>query len=1156
MNFKLSFFLFIFYPFVVPAQINKVQFKHLNIQLSGYSVSCFTQDYKGFMWIGTTNGLNKFDGNTSIYYTHTSNNNSISNNTITTLYESKDSTLWIGTRYGLNVYNREKDSFINYYYKDTKQQSLNTPSINDITEDKTGNIIIATDRGLCIIDKKQKKIVPIKYKNKIETLKKLNLLVFNKVYTLKNGNIWGITDAGIVYEYNPLKKTIRHLSFKDKKGGIFNIGYTTDICETSDGKIWISGGIKGLIRVDSVYKGSIMYRRFTHDPRNINSLSTNNLISLQVYNKTQILIGTENNVLNLFDPKTEKFYRFNNPNDEQYNIPANSFWDIYKDKNNRYWIGTFSDGIYIIDNKPTSFNSFYHTSCNKEGLPDYPVTSFMEDDKGNLWVGTDGGGLVYWDKSLNKFYPFEKIIKNNDVKPQSNAVLCLYKTKRGEIWAGFYRGGIVIIDNKNHIRQLSKNDGLSTNSISAITEDEKGTIYIGTFSSGLNIYYPKTRKIRIFKPSTNNKNSPKKGNINLLYFDHKKRLYIAYENLGFDMVTFNDPEHPVFKHFETSQNSKGISSNKVFTITEDHFGNIWIGTATGLNKFNPETGQFELYKPENNILSNTILGLVKDNKAKLWMSTYNGIWFFDLKTAKFKQYTEVDGIKEMRFNKRASYYKNDKGKIFFGAKGCFTTFFPDSIKNDRTQYKLYLTNFLLFNKPVKIGGKDSPLKKQISETSKITLNYDQSVFTIEYTALNYLTPEKVNYAYMLENFETDWNYVGKKRTATYTNLNPGIYKFKVKCTDASGNWSNKIKTINIEILPPFWQTNIFYTLIAFLILSGFYLFHQTKTKRIRAQKAILEKTVKDRTKELKEINTRLEEKNEEIFEQKEELHAQSESLEQSNKELEEKTKELLFHKNKLEELVKQRTSELEKAKHKAEESDRLKSAFLANMSHEIRTPMNAIVGFTQLLNDDIDSEIKNKYIKQIQASTDSLLMLIDDILDLSKIESGQLKIEINSFDVNQLIEEIFTDSLVINKNKNIELRLKNKIKSKKLRLNSDKKRIKQILMNLMSNALKFTEKGYVELGFEYDDKFLKFYVKDTGIGISQDMQKAVFERFKRISDHKNRLYRGTGLGLSITKKLALLLGGDIIVHSTLNKGSNFILILPKSIIDNTISQNV
>lgn len=1130
------------------AQYKEIEFRHLDVQISGYSVKSFVQDYKGFMWIGTSNGLNRYGGNRISYFMHDEAlNSSISDNGIMALYESKDSSLWIATTHGLNYYNRKKNNFIQYYYKNSdKNSELN--SISDISEDSKGNIWLATFGGMCVFNKAKKKIDT--FEEHFKFTKNRVSEKFNALYRLKKDVFLAGSVTGDIYEYDIENKTVKKLKFDNGNEAEIDLNYITDICQTRNGKIWVSTNKTGLIRIDKIKDGHVWYKQFLHKANNPNSLTSNNILSLNVFNDKYLLIGTENSYFNILDINTNKFSYFSEDKGIKNGIPQNSFWTIYKDKRNNWWIGTFSKGIYIID-KPLSFKSYYYNRCKPHSIPDFPVTSFVDDDKGNMWIGMDGGGVRYWNRALNEFYPIEQILKYSADRIRSKANLCLYKTSKLDIWAGFYKGGIIIIDHKNRIKQLTMVDGLSSNSISSIVENKQGIIYIGTYGGGVDFYNPKTGKISNLS-LWNNAHDLSSADVNVLYVDSHDRLFVAYRNgrKGFDVVSIDSAHQPEIKHYGTKRGSANhLSGNNVFSFAEDSFGNIWIATNDGLNKFTVQTEKFETYKPENNVLSNTIVGIIPDNSGNLWLSTYNGIWSFNIKSEKFRQYTQADGIEKIRFNKRTSFYKNNKGEIFFGANGCFTSFYPDSIKPDTSENRLYITDFLIFNKPVKIDSLGSPLKKQISETKKLTLTYNQSVFTLKYVALNYKASNKINYAYKLENFEKDWNYVGKKRSATYTNLDPGKYFFKLKCTNSAGDWSKNITVLEIEILPPFWRTYWFYLSMLFLLLLSFYIFYTEKTRRIISQNLLLEQKVKKRTLELKELNTRLEEKNEEIFEQKEELHAQSETLSKSNRELKQKTKELLFHQNKLEELVKIRTAELEKSKLKAEESDRLKSAFLANMSHEIRTPLNAVVGFSQLLSiQDLDNETKESYLQQIQSNTDTLLMLIDDILDLSKIESGQISIENSEFNLAELMYEIHADNKVVHKNNKVELRLNNVEKANGIRIKSDRKRMKQILMNLYSNARKFTEEGFIEMGFEREKNLIKIYIKDTGIGISPNELDGIFVRFKRVIHQKGKLFRGAGLGLSIVKKLAYLLGGEIIVESEINKGSVFIFVLSEDII--------
>ena len=494
--------------------------------------------------------------------------------------------------------------------------------------------------------------------------------------------------------------------------------------------------------------------------------------------------------------------------------------------------------------------------------------------------------------------------------------------------------------------------------------------------------------------------------------------------------------------------------------------------------------------------------------------------------------------------------------MYFGGLNGFNVFNPDSLKDNKTVPPVLLTGFLLFNKSVPIGIKDSPLQKHISQTKKIILKHKQSFFTFQYIALNYIFSENNQYAYMMRGFDKDWNYVGNKREATYTNLNPGEYTFTVKASNNDGVWNEEGASIDVIILPPWWKAWWFITLFSVLVASLLTGFYVNRTNRYRKNQIILESMVQHRTRELKEINKALEEKQKEINLQKEELEKKKNSLQEANtilldqqKRIIDQNAELDKHRNELESLVSERTRELEIAKKRAEDADTLKSAFLANMSHEIRTPMNAIVGFAGLLNDpDITEEEKREFVGHIRTNSDSLLMLINDILDLSMIEANQITIRKEPFFLNELLDQIYSVHSLHNKKASLEITLNNSLRSENLRLNTDKLRLKQILTNFMSNACKFTDNGTVELGLTKKDDSLNFYVKDTGIGIAGKDIEHLFERFRKLGEDTTSLIRGAGLGLAISKRLAELLGGKIEVFSALGKGSLFTFTIPANII--------
>jgi len=364
--------------------------------------------------------------------------------------------------------------------------------------------------------------------------------------------------------------------------------------------------------------------------------------------------------------------------------------------------------------------------------------------------------------------------------------------------------------------------------------------------------------IKTYSNDASDSNSLSNNNINILYIDNNDRLWIGFSNGGLDMMTKKEDGTINFTHYKNNpQDYNSLSDNTVLAITEDSKGNIWLGTRDGLSMLDVKTNKFTIYRNADGLPSNTVVGIIEDDNNNLWLSTLNGLSMFNPKTKTFKNYNTSDGLQGQKFNNRASYYKNSKGELFFGGNKGFSTFKPEKIKYDRSFPNLYLIDFKLFNKTVKIGMQNSPLKKHISETSKLELTYDQSVFTIEYVALNFKDPSKIQYAYKLKKLEKEWNYVGNKRTATYTNLDAGTYVFMVKSTNFEGDWNKEFTSIEIKILPAWWATWWFRVFIAALLIISIALFIKYKTQQLQKSKQALETKVKEATDEVENRNAKL-----------------------------------------------------------------------------------------------------------------------------------------------------------------------------------------------------------------------------------------------------------------------------------------------------------
>ena len=550
--------------------------------------------------------------------------------------------------------------------------------------------------------------------------------------------------------------------------------------------------------------------------------------------------------------------------------------------------------------------------------------------------------------------------------------------------------------------------------------------------------------------------------------------------------------------------------------------------------YNKKTKAFKVFRDEDGLPSNVILTIVEDNNHNMWVSTSNGLSNIIItkdkksKTYKyrFKNYDVNDGLQGNEFNEKA-VFKTSEGELLFGGSNGFNLFNPDDIKAININSEVVFTDFQVFNKSVTnkefING-NQILKKCISYTREITLTYKENVFTVEFADLNFLHPERCQYSYKLENFNKEWLFTdGRNRKATYTNLDPGTYIFKVKTTNTDGTWNTNGAFLTINILPPWWQTIIFKILVLIGVISASILFYFNRSNRWKKQQHILENKVNERTTELSDAYSLLEKRQHKISAQ--------------NKELEK-------HRNQLEELVLERTAELDKARLKAEESDRLKSAFLANMSHEIRTPLNAIVGFSSLLdNENLTKKDINNYIDKININSDSLLILINDILDLSKIEANQIKINKSVINVNLILEEL-ENYYDLEKTRDVSINFTNRKDKQKVLLYNDPVRLKQVMSNLLDNSKKYTDKGFIKFGYKLAPDKIQFFVSDSGVGIKESNFNTIFNHFYKIETNGKKIYRGTGLGLAISKRLVELMGGEIWLESEYGKGTTFYFSLP------------
>ncbi|MCB9263792.1 MAG: response regulator, partial [Lewinellaceae bacterium] len=799
-----------------------VRFDQLNVEhgLSQNTVNCIIKDSRGYLWIGTNDGLNRYDGYQFAVFRHLKqDSSSLSDNKVYALLEDRAGRLWVGTKNGLNRYDRNKGCFMRFGGLHGRPAGLKDHFIRSIYEDESGRIWVGTLKGgLSLWQPDEKKFASI------SPPPGQGLPAFEDVSSIlecRNGEFWVATDAPGLYRLNRNNFAWEFFPFKSSE----EAGKTAKkLFEDQMGNLWVATQGNGAFRLD---QGRRRLSHFTAAP---GSLPHSIVKDITEDEAGRIWLATDGGGITIYNPQKEEFSYIKYHPGSAHSLASNSVYTFFKDQEGILWVGTFDGGICVHNRNN---KKFHHTGMGPEkenGLSHRSVLCFLEDHEQGVWVGTDGGGLNYFNPRKQTV---EYCLQKEENGLSSNVVAALYEDRRHRIWIGTYTGGLQRLEKGRGITATYKHipedpHSICNNNVWALLEDGAGRFWVGTLG-GLELFNPESGHFTHIRTQGLASDDPYLERVTELYESREGRIWVGGKG-----VRYFDPVSGALKFLEgeAGQAIRPFDSRAFF---EDSHHNIWIGTeGGGLFLLGADGRQFRNYTVSDGLPSNTVHTVFEDNKGFLWMSTNEGLSRADpakLLVANigggknhFRNYCKKDGLQSNQFSYSAGL-KAHSGELYFGGINGFNHFLPEEIKDNPYKPAIEITGLKVFDQYVTAGEEGSPLERPISELSELTLNHQQSqVFSLEFTALNFTSSEKNQYAYKLEGFMDEWSYIGTRRTATFTNLNPGTYTFLVKAANNDGVWNEEGKALKLKILPPFWKTNwayAAYIVFSLLMLLGF-----------------------------------------------------------------------------------------------------------------------------------------------------------------------------------------------------------------------------------------------------------------------------------------------------------------------------------------------
>lgn len=1038
----------------VVAQTGK--FYSTNNELSSSLINQIFQDKKGFIWIATEYGLNRFDGLRFLNYKHVSGDStSIKNNYVRTLFEDSRQNLLVGCIDGLMKYDSETDAFEEIPMMRTGKRVY--PHITQMQKLSNGEIWIATTgQGVFRLDEERQQAFSID----VLMRQAVNYNFQSNLYEDSRHNIWIGTEGHGLVCYQPATQKVR--VFRSPE---INDNYVSAIAEDSYGNLFIGTQKQGLSRYD--------YERDRFIPVPYDGEGELSVYCLTLLDG-RLLIGTDGQGLKTYNQSAGKIEDYS-INSAPLDFSEGKIHAILEDRDKNLWLGLFQKGIALIPRQENPFEYYGNKSIYYNPIGQGCVMSIIQDSNNHLWVSADNEGVFQLDAGGQRLRHYRP---GSSPRSVANTIMCMYEDTNGDFWLGSYTRGLAKLNRRTGECEYPLT--IDNEKIYSITEDRHKNLYIATSGSGFYRYNLLTKELKHYESSKDEtgdltRNELANDWLNYIFCDSEGLIWIGHYR---GISCFN----PVNESFVNYRNVNAMIVDRVgYVLQEDHAGNIWAGTNDGLYRFNKQTEELKCFNVSDGLPNNVICGLCEDEEHNLWISTYMGICKYNASDNRFINFYAGDGLQGNDFT-HGAFYKDRAGKIYFGGINGITGFLPSSIGSVHKDMKVWITDFSIFNQPVRKNtrsGKHTVIYTSVLDANVFQLAHYDNTFSIMFSTLQYNTPEQISYQYKIEELSNQWlsTEPGVNRV-TYNNLPPGKYTFHVRAL-SHGNFSD-VRTVKILITPPWYEMWWAYCIYAFLfglLVVGVVNYILSRMRHRR---------------------------------------------------------------------------EIMKREH-AEQLNEAKLQFFINISHEIRTPMTLIINpLEKLLAEKKGGELQKTYL-MIYRNAQRILRLINQLMDIRKLDKGQMFMKFRETDMVGFIDDVMLTFDYLARKKKIRFTFEHEMPMLKVWI--DLNNFDKILMNIFSNAFKYTpEEGEiaVKLSTGRDSTrrdplkdYFEITVTDTGIGLDRDKMERIFERFYQIDNDVTKSNFGTGIGLHLSHSLVELHHGIILAENREDApGSCFTIRIP------------